>query len=388
MRLVLDVDDDVLGQPSHAAEEQLRVALDQGRAPGEVGVEALDPAVVERQDVVLARLLHEQRPELVELVGHLRCEVVRLAPVGVGVVELPGVVGERRQRQPLDPRRGVPRDGGPALVVDAAVAEHLEVLRHVAFRRVAVVEGVAHAHALVGLLVDAVDRLGLREPRGLEDGGRDVDDVMELVAQLAARLDARGPVHDRAVARPAPVRGDLLGPLVRRVHRVRPADRVVVVGLRRPELVDPLGHELGRLQRAGAVERDQLVEAAVHATLGARPVVADDVVDERVLEDAEVLERVEQPPDVMVGVLHEAGVDLHLPGEHRLEIVGDLIPGRDLLGPRRQLGLGRDHAELLLAGERLLAQRGPSPDRRRPCTSPTTPEPRGAGHGWPRARSR
>ena len=62
----------------------------------------------------------------------------------------------------------------------------------------------------------------------------------------------------------------------------------------------------------------------------------------------------------MVGVLHEARVDLHLAGEHRLEIVGDLVPGRDLLGPGGQLGLGRDHAELLLAGERLLAQPVPA----------------------------
>ena len=45
----------------------------------------------------------------------------------------------------------------------------------------------------------------------------------------------------------------------------------------------------------------------------ARPVVAVDVVDERVLEDAEILERVDEPSDVMVGVLEEAGVDLHLP---------------------------------------------------------------------------
>ncbi len=170
----------------------------------------------------------------------------------------------------------------------------------------------------------------------------------------------RGPVHDRAVAGAAPVRGDLLGPLVRRVHRVRPADRVVVVGLRRAELVDPLGHELGRLQRAGAVERDQLVEAAVHAALGARAVVADDVVDERVLEHAEVVERVDQPPDVVVGVLQEAGVDLHLARQHGLEVIRDLVPGGDLLGPGGQLRVGRDHAELLLAGERLLAQPVPA----------------------------
>ena len=72
---------------------------------------------------------------------------------------------------------------------------------------------------------------------GSEHGRGDVDHVGEVASDLAARLDARRPVDDRAVARAAPVRGDLLGPLVGRVHRVRPADRVVVVGLRPAELV-------------------------------------------------------------------------------------------------------------------------------------------------------
>ena len=67
-----------------------------------------------------------------------------------------------------------------------------------------------------------------------------------------------------------------------------------------------------------------------------------------------------QPADVMVGVLQEAGVDLHLAREHRLEVVGHVVPGRDLLGPVGQLGLGRDHAELLLPCEGLLAQRVPA----------------------------
>ena len=52
--------------------------------------------------------------------------------------------------------------------------------------------------------------------------------------------------------------------------------------------------------------------------LGGGAVVADDVVDERVVEDAELVEGVDEPADVVVGVLQEAGVDLHLAGEHRL----------------------------------------------------------------------
>ena len=111
---------------------------------------------------------------------------------------------------------------------------------------------------------------------------------------------------------------------------------------------------------AGAVEVDQLVEAAVDVAFAARPVVADDVVDERVLQDAQVLEGVDEPADVVVGVLQEPRVDLHLAREHGLEVVGDVVPRRDLVRPLGQLCLGRDHAQLLLAGERLLAQRVPA----------------------------
>ena len=55
-----------------------------------------------------------------------------------------------------------------------------------------------------------------------------------------------------------------------------------------------------------AVEHKHLVEGAVDRPFGGRAVVTDDVVDERVVEHAELVERVDQPPDVVVGVLEEA----------------------------------------------------------------------------------
>ena len=184
--------------------------------------------------------------------------------------------------------------------------------------------------------------------------------MVELRADLAAGGDAPGPVDDGAVAGPAPVRGDLLGPLVGRVHRVRPADRVVVVRLGRPEQVDLGGHELGGLEPGRAVQAHHLVERAVDLALGRRPVVADDVVDEGVVEDLEVRQRVDQPADLEVGVLEEPGVHLHLAREHRLEVVGHVVPGRDLVVPRGELGVGRDHAQGLLAREDLLPQPVPA----------------------------
>ncbi len=53
--------------------------------------------------------------------------------------------------------------------------------------------------------------------------------AVPLVAHLALGLEALRPGNGQAVARAALVRGDLLGPLVRAVHGLRPADRVVFV---------------------------------------------------------------------------------------------------------------------------------------------------------------
>ena len=63
---------------------------------------------------------------------------------------------------------------------------------------------------------------------------------------------------------------------------------------------------------------------------------------------------------MVVGVREERRVHLHLAGEDRLELVGHVVPRRDLRGPRGELGVGGDHAERLLAGEDLLAERVPA----------------------------
>ena len=260
--------------------------------------------------------------ELLELLRHLRRKVVRLAPVGVRVVELPDVLVERGDLGLRDPRRRVLRHRRPAAVIDAAVAADLEVLRLVAVGRGRVVERVGHAHALDRALLDAVHMRRLRDAGHREHGRRDVDDVVELVRTSPCARNP-GPLDDRAVPRAAPVGRDLLGPLVRGASRVRPADRVVVVRVRRAEVVDARGHGLGGLQVRGAVEEDHLVERALEGALGARPVVADDVQDERVLERPELLDGVDDAPDMVIGVLEEACVDLHLAGQdHRFGSAG------------------------------------------------------------------
>ena len=162
-------------------------------------------------------------------------------------------------------------------------------------------------------------------------------------------------MHDGAVARAAPVRGDLLGPLIRRVHRPGPAYCVMAVRSFAAELIELGRHELGRFDRGHAVEVGHLVERALQRAFRRCAVVADDQIDQRVVEDVHVLQCIDQPADMMIGVLHEGGVDLHLALEGGLELRVHLVPRRNLLVPRRELCVSGDHAQFLLALENDLA---------------------------------
>ena len=316
-------------------------------------------------------------------------QVVEL-PADVAVRIPVGLRAHRRERLGRQvPRQAVgPRGRPPALLVHPARAEHLEVLRRVPLGRLRLVERVEEARPVHRLLVDAVHLLGLGDAGGLEHGRPDVDDVRELRAHLGARLQARRPCHDHRVAGAAEVRRVLLAPLERRVQRVRPRGRAVRRGVRAAErleaavLLDQLGLLLGVEHEP--VEERQLVERAGRRALHARAVVAPDVEDERVVEVAELLDRVEQAPDVPVGVLLVAAVDLHLPGVERLRGVVEVVPGRQLVRPRRQLGVRRDDPELLLALRGSARAARPSRRRTGPCTCRPSRSRRGAG----RARSR
>ena len=201
-------------------------------------------------------------------------------------------------------------------------------------------------------------------------------------------VDPVGPVDDGAVAGAAPVRGDLLGPLERSVHGPRPTHRVVVVRAGRSELVHLAEHELGRLELGHAVEVGHLVEGAVHGALGRGAVVADDVVDDRVVEDLEGLEGVDDPADVVVGVLEEAGVHLHLRSRTGLSSSGMSSHAVIDVVARGELGVGGDHAELLLPGEGLLALGVPAVGELALVLLDPLRGRRGGGRGWHRARSR
>src|SRR5438270_13716726 len=113
----------------------------------------------------------------------------------------------------------------PTLVVDATVAEHLEILGLVPIGRLGIVECVEHADTLYRGLLHAVDNHWLRQSRRFQDRRGHVDDMRELSADLSFGFDAFRPVHNRAIARAPPMRRDLFGPLVGGVRGVRRSGR-------------------------------------------------------------------------------------------------------------------------------------------------------------------
>jgi hypothetical protein len=113
----------------------------------------------------------------------------------------------------------------------------------------------------------------------------------------------------------------------------------------REVVLEALGH---------LVEEAHLVEGAGDAALGRGAVVRDHH-DQRVVELADLLERVEQAPEVVVAVGDEPGEDLHHPRVQAPLVGGQRRPLGHVGITRRELRVRGHQPELLLAREDLLA---------------------------------
>ena len=131
---------------AHAREQKLLVSTNELRSAGDVGVDPLKAAIVERHDVVLHRFDQPEPLQFRQFLRILGGEVLRLRPV-VGAIKLPDVIVERRRRIRL-PRRSMLRHRRPTLMIDAAIAHHLEILDVVRFGRFRVAERGRHADTL------------------------------------------------------------------------------------------------------------------------------------------------------------------------------------------------------------------------------------------------
>ena len=299
------------------------------------------------------------------------CQIAGLAEVIGKVVQLPHVLAhvvgrEALQRLGREVPRGLVEPGAcpPAVLVDGTTAVHLEVLQGVTFVGIGIVEGVGEARAVHRFLGDPVDRGRLGDADHLEQRRRDVDAVGELGAQISSCGDPPRPGDDHRIPVATEVAGHLLPPRERGVVGVGPGRREVRCGvlasqlLDAPVLVDERELLLGL--EHDTVEEGRLVERAGDRALHARTVVPPDVDDDGVVQLAHLLDRVEQPSDVPVGVLRISGEHLHLTGVEPLLGLVQRIPGGEEFGALGELGVLRDDPEALLAFEGLHAVGVPS----------------------------
>src|SRR5271165_7418246 len=137
--------------------------------------------------------------------------------------------------------------------------------------------------------------------------------MVELPAYAALVRDLRRPGDRHALFRPAEVRRDLLGPLVRRVKRPRPPDRIVGVGhVGTPGVVK--WHLLFGCQ-LDAVERSDFVEGTGGRAFGRSTIVPADVDDERVVEFALILDLLDNAADLVICIREIRAIDVGLADE-------------------------------------------------------------------------
>ena len=239
-------------------------------------------AVIQREHVVFLSLDQEEFLHVAQPVGHLGGEVVVLRIILGDVVKLPGVavddIGELAQAL-IPGRLGWRGRGEPTVVVDGAVAYHLEILRAARGWGVSVrfVEGVRHAHAFNRLLSHAIDHDGRLNAGRFKDRRHDVDYVVELRADAARIVDVTGPGDGRALTGAAEVRRDLLGPFEWRIKGPGPAHRHMRRGQGRPPNVIEL--QLLRDWNVDALDRGHIDRGAEDGSFGAVAIVAADIDD-------------------------------------------------------------------------------------------------------------
>ena len=147
------------------------------------------------------------------------------------------------------------------------------------------------------------------------------------------------------------MRGDLLGPLEGRIHRVRPADRIMIVGQRAAEVVHD-GEEIIETFRDAVGGHTDFVRQSLQRALAARAVVALDINDHRVIEFAGIGDGLNDPPDVVIAIGQTSSIDFHHVGVELLLVGAQGIPSRNFLGSFGEFRAGGNHAERDLARER------------------------------------
>src|SRR5947207_9755506 len=201
--------------------------------------------------------------------------------------------------------------GDPAIVIDAAITKHLEILGAVRLLSLRIVEGINHRGPIKRPLRCPVHALGERQAGSLQYSRGNIVDMSELGADFSLGFNPRWPMYNYTVRSSAVVRCDLLGPLERSVASPRPANRIMREGARVAPILQVRHVDLGGVN--DSIQRHHLVIGAFRSTFRAGSVVAHNVNEQSVVQDAHLLKGIHQTSYLFIGVLGKTGEGLHLP---------------------------------------------------------------------------
>ena len=196
---VLYVNECVFRHPGHAGINRQGGAIaHQVGSPGDRRVETLRSAVIDGQDVILDRFLREKVLKLLQLGRILRRHIVSFAEVFSDVVKFPYVLRERWERH-HQPRNGVPCASYPAIVIDAPISKHFEILSGMRLLGFGIIKGINHRCSIERFLRRPVHALWKRQPGCLQDSRCDVRDMGKLRTELSFCFNARRPMDNYTV---------------------------------------------------------------------------------------------------------------------------------------------------------------------------------------------
>ena len=250
----------------------------------------------------------------------------------------------------------MPRHRLPAVLPDPAVADHLEILRLLSGRSLRLVQRIGEARPAHGQLAAPAVALRRFRAQRLQHRRQHIRHMVKLMPHPAPLRNALRPMHDQRHPHPAAVRV-LLVPLQRRIARLRPAPRIVGRGARTANLVQP-PLRLREILRQ-RLKQPRRVRKALRTALLRRPVVGCQN-DQRVRKPPRLFEIGQQPPHLRIGVFQEAGERLLQRAGEGARFRRHLRPGLHAGVARRELRARRNHPQLQLPREPLLADRIPA----------------------------
>src|SRR5205809_146585 len=248
------------------------------------------------------------------------------------MIELPHIFRQWWERYD-QPGNGMAGAGHPAIVIDAAITKHLEILSGMRLLGLRIVEGINHRGPIKRPLRCPVHALGERQAGGLQYSRGNIRDMSELRADFSLDINPRWPMYNYTVRSSAIVRCDLLGPLEWSVAGPRPTNRIMREGARVAPIVQMRHIDLGGVNNS--IQCHHLVIGAFRSTFCAGSVVAHNVNEQGVVQYAHFLQGINQASYLFIGVLGKTGERFHLAGFESFLIWCLGIPRRNFLGPLR-----------------------------------------------------